>query len=115
MASLAEKPNRVRAVFYNKEANNAGCYLLKFHINGVPTGVMVDDIFLTDGNRMCFAQCKNGELWVPLIEKAWAKVLGSYTRIDRAFLECEVMHTLTGSPSKYINHAEIRNNTTLKN
>jgi calpain-15 len=76
---------------------------------------MVDDKFLCDGDRMVFAQCKNDEIWVPLIEKAWAKLLGSYTRIDRAFLECEALHTLTGSPSKYINHADLRNDKTKKN
>jgi len=77
----------VRALFYNKEANAAGCYLIKFYVNGVPTGIMIDDLFLTNGTKLCFSQCKGGEFWVPLIEKAWAKLLGSYTRVDRAFNE----------------------------
>ncbi len=91
-------------MFHNKEINAAGCYLVKFYVNGVPKGVMVDDTFLVADNHLEFAQCKNDEIWVPLIEKAWAKLLGSYARIDGAFLECEVMHILTGAPAKYINH-----------
>jgi hypothetical protein len=76
----------VRSLFHNKVANDAGCYLLKFYINGVPTGIMVDDSFLTEGDGLVFAKCKDGEIWVPLIEKAFAKLLGTYTTINGAFL-----------------------------
>ena len=100
-------PNRIRAVFYNKSANDAGCYLLKFYLNGVPTGVMIDDIFLTDGSNLIFAQSVDKELWVPLIEKAWAKVLGSYTRANGGG-EDEALHTLIGTPVKKIDHKEVR-------
>ena len=55
VASLAERPSRVRALFYNKETNDAGCYLIKFYVNGNPKGVMVDDLFLVDGSNLIFA------------------------------------------------------------
>lgn len=55
VVSFAEKPGRVRAMFHNKIRNNAGCYLLKFFIDGVPTGVMIDDNFLTKDDHLLFA------------------------------------------------------------
>jgi calpain-15 len=114
VASFAERPNRVRAIFHNKVANSAGCYLIKLYVNGVPSGIMVDDLFLTDGLKMQFANCKNEKLWVPLLEKAWAKLLGSYTRIDGAYIESEVLHTFTGSPSKNMLHDEFIKDQTKK-
>ena len=55
VASLAERPSLVRALFYNKETNDAGCYLIKFYERGVPKGIMIDDLFLADGTNLCFA------------------------------------------------------------
>lgn len=68
---------------------------------------MIDDIFLTDGSNLIFAQSVDKELWVPLIEKAWAKVLGSYTRANGGG-EDEALHTLIGTPVKKIDHKEVR-------
>jgi len=103
----------VRALFYNKEANAAGCYLIKFYVNGVPTGVMIDDLFLTDGKTVWFSRSKGGKFWVSLIEKAWAKLLGSYTRIVGAFSEFNVLHVLSGTPSDWIDLKKLRNDKKL--
>jgi calpain-15 len=110
VASFAERPNRVRAMFHNKVKNSAGCYLIKFYVNGVPTGIMVDDLFLcgeTNGGEKypVFARFRKNKIWVPLIEKAWAKYLGSYTRSDGYFSGVYVsmayaLHTFTGAPTK---------------
>ena len=108
LSAMAENPERVKARFYTKEVNQAGIYhwneekfnflywqsyqtiyksnqqsyyLMSFFINGKETPVYVDDYFPVSriNNQLCFAKCK-GNLWVMLLEKAWAKILGTYAR-----------------------------------
>lgn len=57
---------------------------------------MVDDYFpcLKDGNP-AYSQSVNKELWVMILEKAWAKVFGSYQNII-AGNPREVLKALTG-------------------
>lgn len=62
--------------------NTAGIYLMKFYINGIQSPVIVDDYFPTKNKRPCYASTRDGELWVMLLEKAWAKLYGSYSRIE---------------------------------
>ena len=112
LASLAERPSRVHEMFYNAK-NASGCYLIKFYVNGIPTGVMVDDLFLCNGSDLIFARCKGDEFWVALIEKAYAKLLGSYTRLPSGSTY-KVMHTLTGAPASNFDHDPFRNDENLK-
>ena len=81
LSAMAENPERVKARFYTKEVNQAGIYLMSFFINGKETPVYVDDYFPVSriNNQLCFAKCK-GNLWVMLLEKAWAKICGTYAR-----------------------------------
>jgi hypothetical protein len=64
-------------MFKDNEVNAAGCYLFKFHINGVKTAVMVDDYIPYQGSSAWFS---DGKLWVLLLEKAFAKLMGCYVR-----------------------------------
>ena len=45
LSSLAEFPERVESLFITKEVNTAGCYALRFFINGERRVVVVDDYF----------------------------------------------------------------------
>lgn len=81
ISSLAEFPKRVEDIFLTKEINDAGCYALKFYINGEPETVVVDDYFpyCTHKQSWAFSRSNNdSEIWVLLLEKAWAKIFGSY-------------------------------------
>lgn len=66
------------ALFETKEANKCGIYMVKLFINGVVTPVIVDDYLPTIYNKPAFASSQDSELWVALLEKAWAKLHGSY-------------------------------------
>ena len=44
-----------------------------------------------------FTKAKDDELWVVLLEKAWAKLYTSYKRIEAGYPE-EALHDLTGAP-----------------
>ncbi len=82
ISSLAEAGERVERIFISKEVNEAGCYAVKFYINGEPKIVVVDDYFPYDPFKEQWAMSKPSEdcneIWVLIIEKAWAKVFGSY-------------------------------------
>jgi calpain-15 len=81
VASLAEYPERVQALFLTKEVNKAGCYAMKFFINGEERVVVVDDFFpyCPYKSEWAFSRCGvEKELWVLLLEKGWAKIYGSY-------------------------------------
>ena len=84
--------------------NDAGCYAVQLYINGEKRTVVVDDYFPynNERGRWAFSQpslTKNhiNEIWVLIVEKAWAKVYGSYQRIE-AGEAGEALYPLTGSP-----------------
>jgi len=43
LSSMAEFPDRIKAMIETIEINSAGIYLLKFFVNGLETSVIVDD------------------------------------------------------------------------
>lgn len=53
---------------------------MKFYINGEMQTVVVDDLFpyCVHKNNWAFARSVDREIWVLLLEKAWAKIYGSY-------------------------------------
>jgi hypothetical protein len=109
LAALAENPERVRMLIHNKNINNTGCYLVRFYLNGVMHGVMVDDRFLYDTQTeiLLFSKCRDDEWWVPIVEKAYAKLLGSYMREESSqpYYLCTL---LTNAPAIYQYHTEIK-------
>ena len=81
IASLAENPDRVKGIFLNWSINKAGCYAMKLFVNGQPHIIVVDDYFpfCERKNDWAFSRSsQEKELWVLLLEKAWAKIHGSY-------------------------------------
>lgn len=49
--------------------------------NGTQITVLVDDYIVCKWSQPVFAQANGNELWVMLLEKAWAKIHGSFDRI----------------------------------
>ena len=81
VSSIAEFPDRIRAIFLTEELNDAGCYAVELHINGEKHTVVVDDRFpyCTQKETWAFSRpSESSEIWVLILEKAWAKVYGSY-------------------------------------
>lgn len=61
--------------------------------------VVLDDFIpCTVDGYPAFTQNKGPELWVIFLEKAWAKVHGSYERIVAGIVH-QTMRDLTGAPS----------------
>lgn len=98
---LAEYPQRIKRLFVSKEQNPYGCYAVKICKNGEWREVVVDDFIPCHRRKFCFSNANGNELWVVLLEKAWAKLHGSYERIEAGFAE-NVFHDLTGAPSEVV-------------
>ena len=112
LSALAEFPERVEALFVTKEVNAAGVYLMKFFVNGVETPVMVDDYLPCYQDyqgyyQPAFAYSKGGELWVSLLEKGWAKLHGTFARIEGG-LPCHANTHVSGAPSESLHHSQMK-------
>ena len=108
---MAEEPTRVKARFYTKERNKAGIYLMFFFINGRETPVYVDEHIpvLREGlNRSgeFMARIHNNKLWVVLMEKAWAKICGTYARTTGGVCGTAAEHIL-GVTSETLYHQNL--------
>ena len=103
LSSLAEYPERIKKIFLTREVNEAGCYAVTIYVNGEKRTVVVDDYFPYDPNTEKWAFSRpsreegTNEIWVLILEKVWAKVFGSYQRIE-AGTAGEAMYPLTGCP-----------------
>ena len=85
LASLSRYPNLIEKLFFFKEKSDEHCYGCYFRINGVWKLVLLDDFIpcYNNGyeNNFAFSYTNGYELWVILLEKAWAKLNGNYARI----------------------------------
>ena len=106
VAALAEFPKRVEKCFVSKEKDEEGKYIVRLYDDGILKDIPLDDFFPWDGKKFNFSHCKGNkenEIWVHLLEKAWAKICGSYAKSVAGF-EYESLTALTGAPTITIDH-----------
>ena len=103
LGAIAEFPDLVKNVFITQETNPEGIYAFRFYIRGKPWIVTVDDYFLfkdgSGGSREgVFAKVgPSKQFWAMLLEKAWAKVKGTYEHADGGFVQ-NGLRALIGCP-----------------
>ncbi|CAM2708585.1 unnamed protein product [Rotaria socialis] len=98
LSVLAEEPEYLMKVLITKEYNHQGIYYVRLCKDGEWTQIVVDDrLPCTLNKRLAYSQARRKQLWVPLIEKALAKLNGSYESIIAGRC-CEGLSTVTGSP-----------------
>ena len=97
VANLCKFPGLIRKLFKTSTTNKDGFYEIILIIDGKPQIVIVDDYLpaLKRTKRPVYAQSKGNEIWVMLLEKAWAKVNGGYANIISG-LPSEAIEFLTG-------------------
>jgi hypothetical protein len=93
-------------MFLTKTYNSAtGIIAANVYVKGIEVLVYIDDYFPTQSGDgaygLAFAEQANedGTIWVPSIEKIWAKVNGNYDFIQ-AGNPVEVYDFLLGTPTK---------------
>ena len=86
------------SMFITDRTNEYGLYAISLVKNGEVKEVVIDDYFPCQDGSPCFSKANGNELWVLILEKCWAKLHGSYERIEAGHAH-NVMTDLTGAPS----------------
>lgn len=110
LAAICEFPHLVDRLFltaWSKDdqsskhrSSEEGCYELQFCVDSQWSSIMVDDYFpcKAPGGGPIFSRTNGHEIWVLLVEKAYAKLQGSYHDC-RLGDPAEGLRDLTGSPT----------------
>jgi calpain-15 len=105
LSAMAEFPKRIEKLFDTQDYQESGCYSINICTMGIWTDVVIDDYFPCYGDAVAFSGPKVEknvtEIWVLLLEKAWAKLFGNYNAISAGFTE-DVLRDLTGAPCENI-------------
>jgi len=91
------------------EASSAGIYRFRFFHVGEWLDILIDDILPV---QLC-AKAVTGEYWMPLLEKAYAKYLGSYKHLEGGD-PCWALYNLTGAMVLEVKSLEFEKFETLK-
>jgi len=99
LSVLAEKPERIKDLFCHHIDNSFGIYCVTMYCDGILTDVLLDDYFPCDvrTRKPVFSHGNGPELWVLLLEKAYAKLHGSYMNIENGSAAA-ALSDLTGGP-----------------
>jgi len=110
ISALAEFPDRIEKIFETKDVNKAGLYAVTLCVTGEQITVIVDDYFpfCPIKNDWAFSKSVDNEIWVLILEKAWAKIHGNYQRIEGGNT-AESLMSLTGCYVDYIFHNQVLN------
>lgn len=106
ITSVSEYPNRITKLFLVNKENKHGCYAVNLYICGSLRTIVVDDYFPGFTKEWALTSSKDEEIWIMILEKAWAKVHGSYA-ITAGGDSRESLSSLTGAPTTLIRHNTI--------
>ena len=113
LAVIIEKPELLKRIIITKKYCPQGCYQIRLCKNGEWQTVVLDDLFPCDQNGyLIYSQANRKQLYVPLIEKAMAKLNGSYESLEMGSA-VEGLLALTGFNCCSINLENISNDTDL--
>lgn len=98
ISALAEFPKRIEKLFLSSDINNGGIYGVKICKDGLLKEIVVDDYLPVDNNKeLAFSHDNKNSLWVPILEKCYAKAYGSYNLIELKDVE-GILRDLTYAP-----------------
>lgn len=81
LSSFAQFPQLLKALFRTNKINKSGYYELIFYIDGEWQVVIIDDYIPIYKSKPLGAKPNGSEIWVLLLEKAYAKINGGYTNM----------------------------------
>lgn len=99
----------------SETANSFGCYAVELYLNGERTEIIIDDNVLVYGDtkEIACSSSSNNDVWVQLLEKAWAKANGGYDKIVFGLVS-EVLRSITGAPTFTYDHDDINQDEIFK-
>lgn len=79
---------------------------MRLNKSGVWTEVTIDDFMpcQLEGSPL-YTRTNGNELWVQLLEKAYAKLHGGYNKLEAGFAPAEALQDFTGFPTTIIDLA----------
>ena len=84
------KPERIKKIFLTQGLNTAGVYAVQLYVMGIPVTVTVDEflpMWQPDKDYLIYSQdAVDGALWMPILEKAAAKLFGNYEMMIGGFM-----------------------------
>ena len=108
MSALAEEPANIRRILLTTEHTHAGVYQVKLCHNGEWQCVLIDDVFPVNAlSCLAYLKAARRSLWCSLIEKAAAKLHGSYEALNGGTFS-EAFSMLSGMPVQNIRLARYR-------
>ena len=101
LASVAEFENLVKSMFDEGQDVELGCYRVSLCKNGWWQTVLIDDFLPCSGKKPAYARNREepNELWVSFVEKAYAKLHGSFAAIQSGSCH-RALADLTGCPAE---------------
>mmetsp|Transcript_43849 Transcript_43849/g.82244 ORF Transcript_43849/g.82244 Transcript_43849/m.82244 type:complete len:921 (+) Transcript_43849:168-2930(+) len=112
LAVVAERHDLLEKLLPNlNEGLASGCHEVRLFLDGRWTAALVDNNFpmaapgkqrRLDETGLAFGRAAEHQLWVPLIEKAYARAHGAYKSISGGQVS-EAMLDLTGCPTEAVN------------
>ena len=114
LATLAASPALLRQLFVSTRGRGAGVYTVQVFVHDEWVQVMVDDRLPCDPSTrepLYVRSCRHGELWPCLVEKALAKLHGSYAALHGGSF-ARALRDLTGGvprvrPSRELGWADV--------
>jgi hypothetical protein len=102
LALLAEKPFLLLNCIISQKYNPIGVHQVRLCRRGEWIVVNIDDYLPCDKqNQLVFSYGRKRQFWVPFMEKALAKLYGSYESVARGAC-AEGLQTLTGEPCEVL-------------
>ncbi|CAF3665498.1 unnamed protein product [Rotaria sp. Silwood1] len=102
LSLIVERPGILRHILLTQNVNSEGIYLVRLCHNGLWTTIIVDDFFpCYEDGTLLFTKARRRQLFIPIIEKACAKLFGSYSNLTSGQM-AEALQLFTGAPCDYI-------------
>jgi len=100
LASMSERPFLVERLFVTKNGGKEGIHVINFWHNGIKEQVVLDDYFpCKPFSGPIYTKTSDDELWVAVLEKAYAKIYGCYERLVSGS-PYHSLPDLTGNPAE---------------